>query len=214
MSVTVKGTDPKAMLQDLKGNRRLQVALGLLVVMIWYLWPSAPTPRAVAGRRANAPLGDRQTRELQKLPDLAKLDKAGELPSEARMFRDLFLFDGPPPPPPPPVKPPPPPPPPTPEQIAAQKLAADRARETASKPTNLRYLGYLGSKASGRLGAFMKGEDPVTLKPGELVNPQWRLVAVSDVAAEFQNVKFADIKHKIEAVETRGPAGHGPVNEF
>ena len=214
MSVTVKGTDPKAMLQDLKGNRRLQVALGLLVVMIWYLWPSAPTPRAVAGRRANTPLGDRQSRELQKLPDLAKLDRAGELPSESRMFRDLFLFDGPPPPPPPPVKPPPPPPPPTPEQIAAQKLAADRARETASKPTSLRYLGYLGTKGSGRLGAFMKGEEPVTLKPGDLFNPQWRLEKLTDIAAEFQNVKFADIKHKIEAVETRGPGGRGPVNEF
>ncbi|NTV76235.1 MAG: hypothetical protein HGA66_18785, partial [Holophaga sp.] len=42
----IKGTDAKAMLQDLKSNRRLQIALAALAVMVWYLWP-ASTPSAV-----------------------------------------------------------------------------------------------------------------------------------------------------------------------
>ncbi|WP_306601144.1 hypothetical protein [Geothrix sp. 21YS21S-2] len=213
MKPYLKGADPGSMLQDLKTNRRVQAALAALFVMVWLLWPSAQAPKpAGPGRRPAAPLGDRQARELQKLPDLSALAQAGELPPDARMARDLFLFEAPPPPPPPP-RPEKPPPPPTPEELAARQLAADRAREAAGKP-QLRFLGYLGTAGSGRLGAFMKGEEPLVLAQGSLLDPRWRLVKVTDATAEFQNVRFADLRHRIDAIEARGPAARVPSNEF
>jgi len=211
MKPSLKGADPGSMLQDLKANRRVQAALAALFVMVWYLWPTAKAPKPGGpGRRPAAPLGDRQARELQKLPDLSALAQAGELPPDARMARDLFLFEAPPPPP----RPDKPPPPPTPEELAARQLAADRAREAAGRP-QLRFLGYLGTAESGRLGAFMKGEEPLVLAQGTLLDPRWRLVKVTDTTAEFQNVKFADLRHRIDAIEARGPAAaRVPSNEF
>jgi len=219
MSGPLKGVEPKAWLQEIKGNRRLQVGLVSLPVLVWLLWPSAPPERARKGpgatRAANLALDERQSRELQKLPDLSRLDKAGELPKEDRMYRDLFQFEGPPPPPPKPLPPPPPPPPPTQAELDALALRHAREQETASKPSNLRYLGYLGTATAGKLGAFMRGEEPVTLKQGDLVNPHWRLVKLTDISAEFQNLKFADIKHKIDAVDLQGGrAGMMPANEY
>ena len=219
MSPVIKGAEPRAWVQEIKSNRRLQVALGCIPVLLWLLWPAstgAPRKRASTARASQA-LDDRQTRELQKLPSLAKLDRAGELPKEDRMYRDLFLFEGPPPPPPPPPPPQKPPPPPTPEQLAAQALAQSKAMENGSRPADLRYLGYLGTIASGKLGAFMRGEEPVTLKPGDLANPHWRLIKLTDVSAEFQNLKYSDLRHKIDAVDLQGSGGgrtQAPSNEF
>ena len=209
MSPVHKGAEPKSWIQEIKSNRRLQVGLGSVPVLLWLLWPSSPSParRPPSTARASQALDDRQARELQKLPNLAKLDRAGELPKEDRMYRDLFLFDGPPPPPPP-----------TAEQLAAEALRLSRAQESGSRPQDLRYLGFLGTPSAGRLGAFMRGEEPVTLKPGELANPHWRLLKLTDVSAEFQNVKYADLRHKIDAVDLQGGAGGGrtqaPSNEY
>jgi len=220
MSPAVKGAEPKAWMQELKSNRRLQVALASLPVLLWLLWPAAPKAvarNAGAARAASQALDDRQVRELAKLPDLSKLDKAGELPHEDRMYRDLFLFEGPPPPPPPPAPPPPPPPPPTQAQLDAEALRLARAQENNSRPQDLRYLGYLASPTAGRLGAFMKGEEPVTIKQGALANPHWRLVKLTDIAAEFQNLKYADLKHKLDAVDLQGQGGRNsqaPHNDF
>jgi type IV secretory pathway VirB10-like protein len=219
MSPAIKGTDPKAWLQELKSNRRLWVGLVAIPVLVYLLWPSAPASRPVraAARSATPVLDDRQSRELQKLPDLTGLNRAGELPGEARMYRDLFLFEGPPPPPPPPPPPAPPPPPPTPEQLAAEALRQDKARENASRPQNLRYLGFLGNASAGRLGAFMKGEDPVTIRQGDLANPHWRLTRLTPTAAEFQNVKYAELRHKLDATDAGGAGGRpgfAPANEF
>lgn len=203
--------DPKAMLQEVRSSRRLQVALGGLPVLVWLLWPEPSagpprrTPRAAAGA-----LGEAQTRELRKLPDLARLDRAGELPPDARLFRDPFLFEGPPPPPPPPH---PPPPPPTPEQLAAQALREARAREEAGRP-RLRYLGYLGSAGSGRLGAFMNGEEPVLLRAGDSVKPGWRLVKLTEIGAEFQNLAFPDLRHRIDAADAQAPPAKRPTNQY
>lgn len=220
MSPALKGADPNAWLQELKGNRRLQVGLVCVAVLVWLLWPaSSPVrpARSAAGARPGAQvLDERQRGELQKLPDLSRLDKAGELPADDHMYRDLFLFEGPPPPP-PPAPPPPPPPPPTPEQIAAEQLRQARAAENATRPQGMRYLGYLGTASAGRLGAFMRGDDPVTIKQGDLANPHWRLVKLSDLAAEFQNLKYPDLRHKLDAVDSSGQAGRtiqAPSNEF
>jgi hypothetical protein len=81
----------------------------------------------------------------------------------------------------------------------------------------MRYLGYLGTASTGRLGAFMRGEDPVTIKQGDLANPHWRLVKLTDLAAEFQNQKYPDLRHKLDAVDSAGQAGRtiqAPSNEF
>jgi hypothetical protein len=86
------------------------------------------------------------------------------------------------------------------------------------KPQQLRYIGYLGSKASGLLAAFMKGEEPVTMRIGEMVNPRWKLVQITEKAAIFQNVKYADMRHSLEARDSSGAGGafgSQPVtNEF
>jgi len=215
MSPAIKNVEPKAWLQELKTSRKLQGALVGLVFLLWLLWPTAAKPVVRGQATGAAPLGDRQSSELRKLPDLSRLDKAGELPHEDRMYRDLFTFDTPPPPPPKALPPPPPPLPPTPEQLAAELARRARDQEANSKPADLRYLGYLGTKAAGRLGAFMKGDEPVTIKMGELANPKWRLVKLTEASAEFQNLKYPDLKHRIDAVETQsGRPGGGATNEF
>jgi len=211
---TLKGADAKAMLQDLKGNRRVQGALVLLALMLWYVWPaSKPAVRLAGAKGAPSALGDLKARELGRLPQLSRLDKAGELPTEARLLRDLFQFEGEPPPP-KPVKPPPPPPPPAAEELEARRLAQERAQEGASRPSNLRYLGYLATGKAGRLGAFMKGEEGLTCRQGELVNPRWRLTKVTDLSAEFRNVKFTDLQFRLDSVEPKASATTTPANEF
>ena len=213
----LKNVDPKAWLQELKSSRKLQVALGVLALMVYLLWPSAPPAAASKGpaRTALVPLGDRQAQDLKKLPELANLDKAGELPSDDHMYRDLFLFEGPPPPPPKPVPVPVViPVPPTPEELAAALLKKNRELEKGSRPQNLRYLGYMGTASSGRLGAFMKGDEPVSIKLGDLANPKWRLIKLTEAAAEFQNLAFQDLHHTLEATEPQSGRSTAPANEF
>ena len=123
------------------------------------------------------------------------------------MYRDLFLFDMPPPPPPPPPKPippPPPPPPPTPEQLAAAKLAQDRQEATNSRPQTLHYLGYMGRSSTGRIGSFLKGEEIMSMRVGDLASPNWKLVTITETYAEFQHLRFQDIRYRTEARDRPG----------
>jgi hypothetical protein len=60
----------------------------------------------------------------------------------------------------------------------------------------------------------MKGEEPVTFKEGDAVNPRWRLSRLTDTAAEFQNTKFQDLRHRIEAVDGQSGRQTAPSNEF
>jgi hypothetical protein len=209
--------DPKAWLQELKSNRRTQAALGgFALVLIYLLWPSSSKPRrkgAHVSSSASASLGDRQLQALRTLPDLAKLGQAGHVPDETRVFHDLFLFDAPLPPPPPP-KPEPPPKPPTEEELERSRQEAAKNMENNTRPQDLRYLGFLESTSAGRLGAFMKGEEPITMKVGGLPNPSWRLVLVTDKFAEFQNLKYPDLRHRLEVRDTNATPGQMPSNEF
>ena len=98
--------DPRGWVQEVRASRKLQVALASLPVLLWLLWPDAPAgPPRSGPRSAPGALGSAQSRERQKLPDLARLDRAGELPGDDRLYRDPFLFEGPPPPPRAPNKP-------------------------------------------------------------------------------------------------------------
>lgn len=212
--------DPKAWIQELRSNRRTQIALAALALVLGYLlWPeSSKKPRpSIAGRTLATPLDERQFEALQKLKDLTKLDQAGELPDDARMYRDLFLFDMPPPPPPPPPKPippPPPPPPPTPEQIAAAKLAQARQEATNSRPQTLNYLGYMGRSSTGRIASFLKGEEIMSIRLGDLASPNWKLVAVTEAYAEFQHLQFLDMRYRTEARDRQGTTPSSTTNQF
>ena len=208
-------------IQELKSNRKTQLALIVLVLVLGYLlWPE--TPKKQAGPASSphaipAPFDEHRLESLQKLKDLTKLEQAGELPKEGRMYRDLFLFDmpaPPPPPPPKPVKPPPPPPPPTPEELAAMRLAQARQEATNSRPQTLRYLGYMGRPSTGRIGSFSKGEMILSIRLGDLASPNWKLVALTDTYAEFEHLKFPDIRYRAEAKDQQGTSTPSTTNEF
>ncbi len=201
--------DLKQLLQELKTNRRTQAALGAFALVLgWMVWTlasdDAPKPRA-AQTAVSGSMDPRQVQALRKLPDLAALDKAGELPPAPKLVRDLFVFDAPKPPP-PPVKPPPPPPPPTPEQLEQMRVAQDKQSELAMVNGSLRYLGYMDGSPAGTIGAFMKGEEPVTLTIGSLYNGDWKLVSVTDTSARFQNTKYADLSATLNASDSSAPA--------
>jgi hypothetical protein len=215
MSAASTSLDLKAMGQELRSNPRTQMALAAFVLVMLYALYTFLAPDAPKGRRAAAPggganLDPRQLQGLRRLPDLAALGRAGELPPMAKVSRDLFMFEAPAPPP---VKvaPPPPPPPPSAAELEAQRKAAEKAAEYAGRPQDLRYLGFFKGSPSGAVGAFMKGEEPVTLTAGTLLKERWKLVAILDTRAEFQNTKYPDMKLVLEVRET---SGGGPTNQF
>jgi hypothetical protein len=214
--------DPKALLQELKTNRKTQIALGIMVLILAYsaytLFSDSPKPTRKGSPRVLATSGtnERQIQALQKLPNLAQLGLAGELPGEDRMYRDIFTYDMPAPPPVKvkPTPPLPPPPPKTPEQIKAEQEQAAKNQELNTKPQNLRYLGYMGTKTSGRLADFVKGDEPVTMRVGDMATPSWKLITITETYAEFQNTKYMDLRHRCEASENKGHSPNAPSNEF
>ena len=215
MSTPSTSFDFQAMRQDLRSNPKTQIALAALAMVLLYalysfLAPDTPKGRRASGTGTGSNLDPRQLQGLRRLPDLAALGKAGELPPMAKVQRDLFMFEAPPPPP-AKVKPPPPPKPPTPEELERQRLAQDKATEYASRPQDLRYLGFFKGNPSGTVGAFMKGEEPVTLPSGALLKERWKLVSILDTRAEFQNTKYPDLRL---VLEVREASGGTPVNQF
>jgi hypothetical protein len=215
VSTSSNSFDFQAMRQELKSNPKTQIALAafalvLLYALYMFLAPDAPKGRRAAAARTGSNLDPRQLLGLRHLPDLAALGKAGELPPAAKVQRDLFMFEAPAPPP-PKVKPPPPPPPPTPEELERQRLAKDKAAEYAGRPQDLRYLGFFKGSPAGAVGAFMKGEEPVTLTSGTLLNERWKLISILDTRAEFQNTKYPDLRLVLEVREASGTT---VVNQF
>ena len=217
----IKGAEPKSCSRSSRPTAGSRWPWSALPVLVCCSGPPRPPPGpAGAPSRPAAPAWPWATARpgsCRSCPTWPSWTRPANCPREDRMYRDLFLFEGPPPPPPPAAAAPAP-------AAAAHPGAArgprpwrqDRAQETATRPQDLRYLGYLGTASSGRLGAFMRGEEPVTIKQGDLVNPQWRLVKLTDSSAEFQNLKFADLRHKIDAVGRSGPAAArpGPVQRI
>lgn len=202
--------DLKALLQELKTNRRTQAALTAFVLILgWMAWTlgsdDTPKRRAAAPASEGGSLDPRQVQTLKRLPDLAALDQAGELPPAPKLVRDLFVFDAPKPPP-PPVKPPPPPPPPTPEQLEQQRVAGEKQAQLSTINQGLRYLGFLQGSPSGVVGAFMRGEEPITLTVGETFGDGWKLVSVTDLAAQFQSTKYPDLHATLNATDSSVPA--------
>ena len=215
MSAASTSYNFQGMRQELRTNPKTQIALAAFALILLYALYTFLSPDVSKGRRAVADksgssLDPRQLQGLRRLPDLAALGKAGELPTGAKVQRDLFMFEAPPPPP-VKVKPPPPQPPPTPEELERQRLTQEKATEFASRPQDLRYLGFFKGSPSGLVGAFMNGEEPITLTQGTLLKERWKLVTILDTRAEFQNTKFPDLRLVLEARETSGGA---TVNQF
>jgi len=216
MSALTSNFDFQAMRQELRANPKTQIALAAFaLVMLYALYtffaPDSPKGgRKAVATRTGANLDPRQLQGLRRLPDLAALGKAGELPPVAKIQRDLFMFEAPPPPP-PPQKPLPPPPQPTAEELEAKRKAEEEAREFAGRPQDLRYLGFFKGAPSGAVGAFMKGEEPVTLTSGTVLKERWKLVSILDTKAEFQNTKYPKMRLVLEVREASGGA---PVNQF
>lgn len=216
MSPSTRGFDFKSMRQELRANRKTQFALAAFALILGYALYSFFAPDAPKARRSTlagtgASLDPRQLQGLRRLPDLAALDKAGELPPSPKVQRDLFMFEAPPPPSMAKVKLPPPIPPPTPEELERQRLAQEKAAEFSGRPQDLRYLGFFKGSPSGTVGAFMKGEEPITLIQGTILKERWKLMSILDTRAEFQNTKYPDLRMVLEAREASGGA---PVNQF
>lgn len=202
--------DFQSMRQELRSNPKTQMALGAFaLVLIYALYTlfggDAPRKRGAVSTGAGSNLDPRQLQGLRRLPDLAALGKAGELPPNGKAQRDLFMFEAPPPPP-VKVKPPPPPPPPSPEELEQQRQAQIKAQEYASRPQDLRYIGFFKGTPAGTVGAFMKGEEPVTLVTGTILKDRWKLMSILDTKAEFQNTKYPDMRVVLEVREASGGA--------
>lgn len=216
-------TNVKEFLQELRSNRKTQgMAVVFVLVLawtVWMVWPEQkqarprPGTRPAAAAAVSATLGDQQAK-LEKLPDLAKAAGASELPKTTEMARDLFLFDAP-------QRLPdryeiyvePPPPPTEAEKKAAEEKAA-RDFESSTRPAGVRFIGFIVSK-QGQAGAFMKGDEPVILPLGDLGFKGWKLVKLDDTGAEFQNLRFPDLRHKLQPTDGAGPGGPTHVrNEF
>ena len=88
-----QGMDLQTMLAELKTNRRTQAALLIFAAVLgWMYWmffvSDAPKPRRTA-QNATTVSDPRLLQNLKRLPDLAALDKAGELPPKPKILRDL-----------------------------------------------------------------------------------------------------------------------------
>lgn len=208
----------KDWLQELKTNRRTQIAAASFLVVTpiliyWMFADDKPKGRkAAAGKVAVGPtrLDDRQIKGLEKLADISKLRNAGELQQETEVARDPFLFEGVAP-----VmvtihRPDPPPPPKTAEELEQERIAADKAAQQATAPKDLRYLGTVARPSKGVFAGFMRGEEALSFALGSIAVKGWKLVKAEERHAEFQNLKYPELTHKVEARE--GGAAQGPGN--
>ncbi len=138
MSAPNSGFDFQAMGHELRTNRKTQAALvGMVLVlgfMAYTLFGSdAPKGRRPVDTKTGVSLDARQLQGLRKLPDLAALDKAGQLPPLAKVQRDLFMFEAPAPPP-PPVKVVVPPPPRRPQPSSSRPSSWPRPKPPTLPP--------------------------------------------------------------------------------
>lgn len=210
--------DTKAFLQELKTNRRTQAALlGFAAVLVWMIWSIAfDSPERKPRRQASssASIDPKAIGNLERLPHLAALNKAGELPPMPKLLRDPFLFDAPQPKiEPPKIVEPIKPPEPTAEELEQRRLQQLRDQEYNGRPQDLRYIGFLEGTPAGQIGAFMKGEEAIPLTLGTLTRDHWKLTNLSERSATFQNTVYADMRFELTAREA-GPSSAAPTNEY
>lgn len=211
--------DTKAFLQELKTNRRTQGALvGFAAVFAWMVWTlMSDTPKARPRRAASgdAPAIDpKALSNLERLPHLAQLNRAGELPPIPKLVRDPFLFDVPKPEPARAAEPDTPPPAPEPTETEKEELRKKAIRDQAfaSRPQDLRYIGFLEGQPTGQIGAFMKGEEALPIALGTVRNQQWKLVTLTEKQATFQHLAYPDLR--LDLATREAAASSAQVNEY
>ena len=197
----------KLWLEEIRTSRKAQLILVCAPLLVWLLWPASANIVSKTSNTEKAIISSQQFQEFKKLPDLSLFNNSNELPKEREVCRDLFLFEE--------SKPlpvdnyPPVPSPLTAKELEAERLLLVREQEMRSWPDNFMYLGYLGTKSSGILGAFSYGEDTITIRQGELFHNHWRLVRLTGKLAEFQNLKFSDLWQKVNILDSQGEDGDG-----
>ncbi len=177
-----------------KDGRTQTAALVLAGLAAWVAWPSQHPVRRIPGSGSPSSPASADVARFAALPGLQRLQRAGELPDEPSMKRDLFLFDEPGAAVPE-----------TRPTVGAEPLPAtvdanevERRQVLATAPATLRYLGFLRGRPAGLIGAFMRGEEPETLLPGTVL-AGWRLMQVGESAAIFQSVRFPDLRFTLQA---------------
>ena len=196
-------------------TRTKQLLLLLVAALLGLLWSQtreedAPAPRtrrtAQAGAERSRTGAARPSRRGAAEPapltevvelHLADLEPAG---SEYRVGRNPFDFLAPPPPP-----PPPPPKGPSPAELAAQRAAAEAARQAAilatqnaeppapkPPPITFRYLGSFGPPAR-RIAVLSDGEATYNAMVGDVIEGKFRLVAIGYESVDIGFVDFPNL---------------------
>lgn len=182
--------------RGLATDRRAQAAAVLVAgLAAWLAWPPTQPSRTAHGAVAAPPKASTDVARFEALPGLQRLQRAAELPGEALMKRDLFLFEVPHPPRASSA--------PSPDPALAVPAIPDPrqaaiAAELEAAPKTLRYLGFLRGTPAGLIGAFMRDEEPETLRLGSAVSG-WRLMDVGETAATFQSIRFPDLRFTLQA---------------
>jgi len=52
------------------------------------------------------------------------------------------------------------------------------------------------------------------MRVGDLASPNWKLVNITDTFAEFQHLRFQDIRYRTEARDAQGTASGSITNQF
>jgi hypothetical protein len=60
----------------------------------------------------------------------------------------------------------------------------------------------------------MKGDEPLAFRVGDRVSPGWELVKLADTAAEFRNLTYPDLRHRLDAVDARAGNGSKTTNAY
>jgi hypothetical protein len=112
---------------------------------------------------------------------------------------------------------PPPPPPKTEKQLEDERIQAQKREEEASRPQELRYLGFLKGSPAGQIGAFMKGEEAQPLTLGTVLKDKWKLTELTDRKAVFLNLRFQDLRFELATRDASGSSSPGAgtvTNEY
>lgn len=191
------------LLKRIKNNKKIKITIFCLPIIIWYAWfilNQENNNDKFKTNNCKQILSNDQLGRLKMLPDLSRLIKKDSNYINSNIKRNIFSFDK--------------------EKVSSsiqsniqqvpvvmltkQQLEIEeieklRNQERNTWPMNLRYLGHFGKPSFSKLGAFVYGENAITLKKGEILNSHWQLIEFDKTTAIFQNVKFQDIRYLIEA---------------
>jgi hypothetical protein len=179
------------------------LAVVLLAVVVWRLWPSGgAAPAARTSQRARvAAATDGDDRPNQRVRSRGRRGddepvrevavlRVGQLEAAASGYeagRNPFAFAAPPPPPPPVRREPPPPPP---RREEPQVAAVPQGPQPP--PLELTYLGSFG-RQSLKIAVFTDGENIYNALLGDVLEHHFRLVKIGYESVELEYVDFPEL---------------------